>query len=140
MSMTKVLAVVPVSDLATSTAWYERLLGRPADARPMDSLSDWHLTDTAWVQVFHDPARAGQTALNFAVDELSGHTAELAGRGISLGDVTTTDKNAKLASVADPDGSTCTIVERPGVSGSGPPDGQDGCTRATSWSRPSRSR
>ncbi|MQA05128.1 MAG: VOC family protein [Streptosporangiales bacterium] len=113
MSITKVLAVVPVRDLATATAWYERLLGRPADARPMPSLADWHVADTAWVQVFHDPQRAGQTALNFAVDELTAHTAELAGRGIALGEVTTTDKNARLASVADPDGNVVTFIENP---------------------------
>ncbi|MGH3449085.1 MAG: VOC family protein, partial [Nocardioidaceae bacterium] len=113
--MTKVLSVVPVSDLATSTAWYERLLDRQPDARPMPSLADWHLTDTAWVQVFWDPQRAGHTALNFAVDELSAHTDELAARGISLSEVTTTDKGAKLASTADPDQNVVTFIENPSV-------------------------
>lgn len=115
MSVTKVLSVVPVADFETSIAWYERLLGRPADARPMPGLADWHLTDTAWVQVYRDPDHAGSTALNFAVDELSAHTTELAARGITLGEVTTTDKNAKLASVTDPAGNTITVIENPSV-------------------------
>jgi catechol 2,3-dioxygenase-like lactoylglutathione lyase family enzyme len=113
MTMTKVLSVVPVTDLATSTAWYERLLGCPPDARPMASLADWHLTDTAWVQVFHDPRRAGHTALNFAVRELRAHAAELAGRGITLGEISENGKGATLASVTDPDGNVITFIENP---------------------------
>jgi predicted enzyme related to lactoylglutathione lyase len=113
MSLTKVLAVVPVTDFETSVAWYERLFGRPADAQPMPGLADWHLTDTAWVQVYRDHDHAGNTALNFAVDSLETHTAELAGRGITLGDVTTTDKNARLAPVTDPAGNTISFIENP---------------------------
>jgi catechol 2,3-dioxygenase-like lactoylglutathione lyase family enzyme len=113
MSLTKVLATVPVADFDASIAWYERLLGRPADARPMAGLADWHLTDSAWVQVYRNENQAGNTALNFAVDNLEKHSAELAGRGITLGPVTTTDKNAKLAPVADPSGNTITFVENP---------------------------
>lgn len=115
MSLTKVLAAVPVADFDTSIAWYARLLGRPADAKPMTGLADWHLTDTAWVQVYLNEKHAGNTALNFAVDNLEKHTAELAGRGITLGPVTTTDKNANLAPVADPSGNTITFIENPSI-------------------------
>jgi catechol 2,3-dioxygenase-like lactoylglutathione lyase family enzyme len=115
MTATKVLSVVPVADFDASLAWYERLLGRPADAQPMPGLADWHLTDTAWVSVYRDPDRAGSTALNFAVDELERHTAELTGRDIELGEVTSTNKGARLAAVADPDGNTITFIENPSV-------------------------
>ncbi len=115
MPVTKVLAVVPVADFETSAAWYERFFGRPADACPMPGLADWHVTDDAWVQVFRDVDRAGRSALNFAVDNLAAETAVLAGRGITLGVVTTTTKNAKLASVADPDGNAVTLIENPSV-------------------------
>lgn len=46
MSLTKILSVVPVADFETSIAWYERLLGRPANAQPRPGLADWHLTIT----------------------------------------------------------------------------------------------
>ncbi|WUH96954.1 VOC family protein [Spirillospora sp. NBC_00431] len=115
MSVTKVLSVVPVADFDVSVAWYERLLGRPADARPMPGLADWHVSDSAWVQVFRDADRAGLTYLNLAVDDLDAHTADLAGRGITLGEVTRTSKNAKLASVSDPAGNTITFIENPSV-------------------------
>lgn len=115
MSVTKILSVVPVADFETSIGWYERLVGRPADARPMPGLADWHLTDTAWVQVYRDVDHAGSTALNFAVDDLREHTTELSARGIALGEVTTTDKGAKLASTTDPAGNTITFIENPSV-------------------------
>lgn len=113
MSVTKVLSVVPVADFDASLAWYERLLGRDADTKPMPGLADWHLTDTAWVQVFRDRERAGRTFLNLAVDDLAAHTAALAARGITLGEVTTTTADARLASVTDPDGNTITFIENP---------------------------
>jgi catechol 2,3-dioxygenase-like lactoylglutathione lyase family enzyme len=115
MSITKVLSVVPVADFEASIAWYERLLGRPADAKPMPGLADWHLTDTAWVQVYRDVEHASTAALNFAVDDLRTHTTELFARGITVGDVTTTDKNAKLAAVTDPSGNTITFIENPSI-------------------------
>ncbi|NUT47573.1 MAG: VOC family protein [Saccharothrix sp.] len=113
MTVTKILSVVPVDDFDTSVAWYERLLGRHPDARPMAGLADWHLTATAWVQVYRDRERAGHTYLNFAVDDLAAHATDLASRGITLGEVTTTQKNAKLATTTDPDGNTITFVENP---------------------------
>lgn len=113
MSMTKVLAVAPVADLEVAIDWYERLLGRPADARPMASLADWHITDSGWVQVFHDPEHAGSTLLSLAVEDLQAKLSERAGRGITAGELTATTRNAKLAPITDPAGNTITLIENP---------------------------
>lgn len=75
----------------------------------MADLADWHITDSAWVSVFRDPDRRGSTLLNFAVDDLDTHIAELATRGITVGAVNTTTKNAKVATVTDPHGNTIAI-------------------------------
>lgn len=115
MSVTKVLAVVPVADFDRAVDWYERFLGRPADARPMPGLADWHVDNAAWVQVFRDPSRAGRTLLNFAVDDIERQIALLAVRDIHVGDVTTTSKQAKLAAVADSEGNSITLIENPTV-------------------------
>ena len=48
------LAGIMVSDLTTAEAWYEQLLSRPADARPMEGLAEWKLADGGWIQVFQD--------------------------------------------------------------------------------------
>ncbi|MBQ0927364.1 VOC family protein [Saccharopolyspora endophytica] len=113
MPFTGVLAVAPVSDIDVSAAWYERLLGRPADARPMDGLADWHVTSSGWVQVFQSPEHAGSTLLNLTVDDLDATIADLADRDITVGEVQSGAQIVRFAAVHDPDGNRITLVENP---------------------------
>ncbi|WP_231750737.1 VOC family protein [Mycobacterium sp. NAZ190054] len=99
MSITHVLAVVHVTDIATSRRWYESLFGRPEDNNPMPTLVEWQVLPGAWVQVFHDPDKAGIDEINFAVDDLEGHIAELAGRGLAPGDIVDASKGVRLSAV-----------------------------------------
>jgi predicted enzyme related to lactoylglutathione lyase len=110
MPIDHVLAVVPVSDVDRSGRWYESLFGRAADNNPMPSLVEWQVLPGAWVQVFSDPERAGSGLLNFAVDGLEEHLAEVAGRGIESADIVAADKGVRLATVTDPDGNTIRFV------------------------------
>ncbi len=110
MPIEHVLAVVPVADLEAANGWYERLLGRPADNRPMDSLVEWQVTVTGWVQVFVDAGRAGTAMLNFAVDDLDKHVAELSSRGLAPGAIETVNKGVQLSTIADPDGNQITFI------------------------------
>ncbi len=110
MPIDHVLAVVPVSDVDRSGRWYESLFGRTADNNPMPSLVEWQVIPGAWVQVFSDPERAGSGLLNFAVDDLEEHLAEVAGRGIESAGIVAADKGVRLATVTDPDGNTIRFV------------------------------
>jgi glyoxylase I family protein len=110
MSIDQVLAVVPVTDLNTAQPWYELLFGRSEDNHPMDTLVEWRITDTGWIQVFQDPERAGSTLLNFAVDDLDKQVAELVGRGLALGDIQSANKGVRLSTVIDPDGNRITFI------------------------------
>ncbi len=110
MSIGHVLAVVPVSDIQASQRWYEALAGRPEDNHPMATLLEWRITETGWVQVFHDPERAGSTLLNFAVDDLEAQAAELAARGLVLDEIQTANKGVRTASISDPDGNRITFI------------------------------
>jgi len=110
MSIEHVLAVVPVSDLQASGRWYEALFGRPADNNPMPTLAEWQVRPGAWVQVFVDPQRAGSGLLNFAVDDLQTHTAELRDRGLEPGEVTGASKGVHLSAITDPDGNTISLI------------------------------
>jgi len=83
MSIDHVLAVVPVADFEAAHAWYERLLGRPADNLPMGGLVEWRVTDSGWVQLTRDADRAGSALLNFAVDDLDQHVADISARGLT---------------------------------------------------------
>jgi predicted enzyme related to lactoylglutathione lyase len=111
MSIDHVLAVVPVTDFEAAHAWYERLFGRPADNLPMEGqLVEWRVTDNGWVQVTRDADRAGSALLNFAVDDLDEHVAEISGRGLTPGETETVNKGVQLSAIADPDGNTITFI------------------------------
>jgi glyoxylase I family protein len=110
VTINHVLAVIPVADINISRGWYERLLGRTPDNRPMDGLAEWRVTDTGWVQVWEDTARAGTGLLNFAVDDLTAHLDDLASRGIAPGEIQTVNKGVQLSAVTDPDGNTITLI------------------------------
>ena len=110
MSIDHVLAVAPVSDIQAAQRWYEALFGRPEDNHPMDSLVEWRVTETGWVQVFHDPDRAGSTLLNLAVDDLEEQAAQLAVRGLVLDGIQTANKGVRTAGITDPDGNRITFI------------------------------
>lgn len=110
MAVEHVLAVVPVADIAPASRWYERLLGRAPDNRPMDSLAEWRVTESAWLQVTQDAPRAGNTLLNFAVDDLPAHRADLLSRDLVPGEIQTVNKGVQLSAIADPDGNTITFI------------------------------
>ncbi|MGW2859625.1 VOC family protein [Streptomyces sp. NPDC001205] len=113
MAFTHVLAVAPVSEMEPAVAWYERLLGRPADKRPMPGLADWHIAPSGWVSVFQSPQHAGSTLLNLVVDDLDRAISELAGRGIVVGEVQPGSQQVRFAAVHDPDGNRVTLIENP---------------------------
>ncbi|MFJ4440207.1 VOC family protein [Streptomyces sp. NPDC088923] len=115
MHITHVLAVAPVTDHEAAVDWYARLLGRPADARPMPGLADWHLTDGGWLQVFTDPDRAGKALINLAVTDLDTELATLAAHGIAAGAATPGKDEVRFAAVHDPSGNRVTLIERPAV-------------------------
>ena len=76
----------------------------------MDTLVEWRITETGWVQVFLDPERAGSTFLNFAVDDLEAQAAELSARGLVLDEIQEASKGVRTASITDPDGNRVTFI------------------------------
>jgi glyoxylase I family protein len=111
MTIEHVLAVVPVADFEAAHGWYERLFGRPADNLPMEGrLVEWRVTDHGWVQVTLDEARAGSALVNFAVDQMEHHLAEVSQRGLVPGAVETVNKGVQLSAMTDPDGNTITFI------------------------------
>ncbi len=110
MTIDQVLAVVPVSDIEVAQRWYEALVGRPEDNHPMDTLVEWRITESGWVQVFLDAERAGSTLLNFAVDDLEAKAEELAARGLKLHEAQDANKGVRTASIDDPDGNRITFI------------------------------
>jgi catechol 2,3-dioxygenase-like lactoylglutathione lyase family enzyme len=110
MAIEHVLAVVPVSDIKRSEQWYAALFGRQADNNPMPSLVEWQVLPGAWVQVFSDSERAGQGLLNFAIDDLEAHLADIAGRGVHAEAILDASKGVRTCAVTDPDGNTINFI------------------------------
>ena len=111
MSVTHVCAVVLVRDFDASVAWYEALFGYPPTNIPMPGvLAEWRVTDNGWIQMTVAREHAGTALVNFAVDSLEWHLAELEARGLNVGEIQVANKNVQLASIRDRDGNTITFI------------------------------
>jgi len=76
----------------------------------MDTLAEWRVTDTGFVQVTVDVERAGSGLVNFAVDDLEDHMAGLRARGLAPGETIDANKGVQLCPIDDPDGNTITFI------------------------------
>jgi predicted enzyme related to lactoylglutathione lyase len=113
MPITTVLAVIPVADVDSACGWFESFFGRPADQRPMDTLAEWHLSEQGIVQVFLSPDKAGQTAVNFIVDDLDKYLAGLYSKGITATEPQAVSQGRqRLATITDPDGNQLSLIEQ----------------------------
>jgi len=110
MAFTQVSAEMMVSDHGTAVAWYSKLLGGDPDRRPMDGLVEWQIIDTASIQVFADPSKAGSSIVTIGVDDLDGHARALADVGLEL-DRQTTPRGQHLGSITDPDGNLIVFAQ-----------------------------
>ena len=61
MPIAKVLAALDMADIEAARAWYEQLLGAPADDVPMAEAAAWHVTETGSIQLVQDAERAGNS-------------------------------------------------------------------------------
>jgi predicted enzyme related to lactoylglutathione lyase len=112
MPITRVLAALAVADVDLALPWYERLVGRPADSRPMDGLAEWHFSQGGSLQLVEDTDRAGRSVLTLNVDDLGRELAAMRERDLDPGsmDDTTSDK-VLFARVTDPEGNAITLVQ-----------------------------
>ncbi len=110
MAFTQVSAEMMVSDHDSAVEWYARLLGCEPDRRPMEGLAEWQITDTASIQVFADPSKAGTSVVTLGVDDLDGHARPLAERCLEL-DRQTTSRGQQLGSIGDPDGNLVVFAQ-----------------------------
>lgn len=111
MSITKVLAAVPVADIRASSDWYERLLGGAADDVPMAEAAEWYITTNGSLQLVENPDRAGRSLVTLAVDDLDGQVEAIANRGVEVKVAEAPSTMFRLASVIDPDGNVITFAE-----------------------------
>lgn len=104
MNFNNALAGIAVKDIDAAIVWYEGLIGRPPDVRPLERVAAWQFREGGWIEVFTDEKRAGMSTVIFAVVSLESQLADLAEKGIPVMNVTPSADIGEIAIIADPDG------------------------------------
>jgi catechol 2,3-dioxygenase-like lactoylglutathione lyase family enzyme len=97
-------AGIPVSDYATATAWYVKLLGAEPSFFPNDIEAVWEVGEHSYVFIQVRPADAGHGLITFFVDDLDDRMAAIASRGLAPADRETYDNGVRKVTFRDPDG------------------------------------
>jgi hypothetical protein len=110
LSIDNAIASLAVKNLASAVAWYEALLGRPADSTPMPEVAEWKFPRGGWLQVYQLPERAGSGSCTLAVSNIEEVIAHVEKLGIdasqrSLG------PPVKTLMIADQDGNHIAFAE-----------------------------
>jgi catechol 2,3-dioxygenase-like lactoylglutathione lyase family enzyme len=112
MKIDYLYAAVIVKDIEASEAFYTKVLGRQPDDRPMGTLVQWRGFSDAGIQLFEDPAKAGNGRMTIVVSDVGKTGLSLHEQGIDLGEVQQGDFG-KIAQLSDPDGNLITFAEPP---------------------------
>ena len=110
MPIINALASVAVKDLGATVKWYEKILERRPDARPMPEVAEWKFEHGGGLQVYQLPERAGAGSVTLAVSRLSSTIAHLDKCGVDTRQRTSGDK-VRTVMVTDPDGNHIAFAE-----------------------------
>ena len=102
MSIKNALASVAVRDLRAAVQWYEKVLGKPPDSRPMSEVAEWKFERGGWLQIYQLPARAGSGSFTLTVSDIDHHVTQLNKLGIDTSQRSSGDK-VKTLMISDPD-------------------------------------
>jgi hypothetical protein len=111
MTITNALASVAVKDIKAAVQWYEKLVGRPADATPMPGLAEWRFPGGGGLQVYALPERAGSCSCTLAISRIDVEAARLAKLGVATGP--RMGEQFKVFMVKDPDGNSIAFAQVP---------------------------
>ena len=104
-------AGTPVGDFAAAVAWYTTVFGRPADIPVAEDETMWQFSDSAFVYLVRDPARAGGSLLTLSVADLDLAVAEVSARGVAGAQVEQVGEAGRRVVYTDPDGNRLSLVE-----------------------------
>ena len=110
MTINNAIASLAVKDLDASVAWYQKVIGRQPDSRPMPEVAEWKFERGGWLQVYQLPARAGSGSVTLAVSSIAETIAALDKLAIDTSQRPSREK-VKTVMVADPDGNHIAFAE-----------------------------
>lgn len=102
---------IPVSNFDAGVEWYERLFGRSCDVVVHETEVMWRFSDSAWLYVIEDAARAGFTVVTLRVLDLDQTLGELAARGLECGAVESVGVSGRKSTIHDADGNAIAFIE-----------------------------
>ena len=110
MTINNALASVAVKDFEKATQWYERLLGRAPDSKPIRGVAEWKFPAGGGLQVYEGPQRAGGCSCTLAVADLNAESDRVKSLGIHAKErisLPTVD----TIMIQDPDGNSIAFAE-----------------------------
>jgi catechol 2,3-dioxygenase-like lactoylglutathione lyase family enzyme len=110
MTIRNAIASLAVADLEAAIPWYERLLGRAPDSRPVEEVAEWRFERGGWLQLYQGPERAGAGTLTLSVSSVEEQAAELRSCGLDPGTPIVTDR-VRVLMIRDPDGNSIAFAE-----------------------------
>ncbi|MDB6001478.1 MAG: hypothetical protein JWP52_3177 [Rhizobacter sp.] len=110
MPIKNALASVAVKDLDAAIDWYQKVLDKLVDSRPMSEVAEWKFEGGGWLQVYQLPGRAGSGSFTLAVSDLESEVKRIKGLGIDTGQTSSGDK-VKTLMIMDPDGNHIAFAE-----------------------------
>ena len=116
--ITNALASVAVNDIEAAVQWYQKVLGRPADATPMPELAEWKFPGGGSLQVYALPERAGACSCTLSVSSIDTEAARLEKLGVFMGNQM--GEQVKVFMVKDPDGNSIAFAQALNIDGSKP--------------------
>lgn len=108
----QVFAGVPVRDLAAALNWYAAFFGRPADEVVGDEAM-WQVSESTWVFVAPDAARAGGGLITLGVDGIEPYLARWHEAGLEHEPVETYGNGVRHVTIIDPDRNSLSLAEAP---------------------------
>ena len=110
MSIDNAIASVAVKDLRSALAWYEALLGRAPDSRPMPEVAEWKFPHGGWLQVYQLRERAGSGSVTLSVSNIEEVVAHVRKLGIDASQRSSGAK-VKTLMIVDLDGNHVAFAE-----------------------------
>ena len=104
MPIMNALASVAVRDLATSSQWYEQLLG--PGKQPMTEVVEWQMERGGGLQVYEAPDRAGQGSCTLIVSDIDEIAERLHATGIAGDAEPMRNDRVDTIMIKDPDGNS----------------------------------
>jgi predicted enzyme related to lactoylglutathione lyase len=124
MDMKLELVPMPVTDVDTAKAFYIEKLGftEDVDVRPTDGMRICQLTPpgsgcsillSTGLQLIGDMTPGTLHGLHLVVNDIDSARAELAGRGVDIGEIEDVGGGVRYAWFKDPDGNSLALQEMP---------------------------